>query len=164
MTQDTSLAYDKLVSLMEREVDQASALNTALRLEKDILSEKDFDGLEIVTAKKQTMVDALNALDAERQQLLHECGYTMDSAGIDAFIHAQQGARRQRLEALWQRLLDTVGACRQQNLVNGSIIGMSMRHCAQALAIICGQDPGEALYDPRGNASTNNQRNRYVKA
>ena len=128
MTHDTSHAYVKLVSLIEKEVDQASALNTALQLEKDILSNKDFDGLEVVTAKKQSVVDTLNALDAERQQLLHECGYSTDSAGVQAFIHAQSGVRKQQLESLWQRLLDTVDACQQQNLVNGSIIGMSMRH------------------------------------
>lgn len=164
MTQDTSLAYEKLVSLMEREIDQASALNTALQLEKDILSNKDFDGLEIVTSKKQALIDALNALDAERQQLLHESGYGADSAGVEDFIHTLQGARRQRLEGLWRRLLDTVAACKQQNLVNGSIIGMSMRHCAQALAVLCGQDPRDAVYDPRGNAAANTQRQRYVKA
>jgi flagellar biosynthesis/type III secretory pathway chaperone len=164
MTQATSHAYEKLAALMEKEIDQAAALDMALRVEKDILSDKDFDGLEIVTAKKQTIVDALNALDAERQQLLHECGYGADRAGVEAFIDAQTGAHRQRLEELWRRLLDTVGACQQQNLVNGSIIGMSMRHCTQAMAVLCGQDPKDALYDPRGNASTNTQRQRHVKA
>lgn len=164
MTQNTSLAHEKLISLMEKEIDQAAALNSALQLEKDILSNKDFDGLEIVTAKKQALVDALNALDAERQQLLHESGYNSDSAGIEDFIHALPPPYRQRLEGLWRRLLDTVGSCKQQNLVNGSILGMSMRHCAQALAVLCGQDPRDAVYDPRGNAAANSKRQRYVKA
>lgn len=164
MTQDMPIAYKKLVSLLEQELDLASALNTALRLEKDILSNRDFDGLEVVTVKKQTIVDALNALHAQRQQLLHECGYGTGNAGVEAFIHAQPETCRHHLEGPWRQLLDTVGACQQQNLVNGSVVGMSMRHCARALAVLCGPDPGEALYDTRGNAPSNSQRQTRVKA
>jgi flagella synthesis protein FlgN len=164
MKQSSSDTRGQMATLLEQEIEHATALNTALQLEKDILGNKDFEALEVVTVKKQAVIDALNALDAERSRLLHECGFTADNAGTETYIHAQAGPQGQQLERLWRRLLDIISSCRQQNLVNGSIIGMSMRHCAQALAVLRGQDPTDALYDSRGNAASANQRQRYVKA
>jgi flagellar biosynthesis/type III secretory pathway chaperone len=161
---NTSQSGMDFAVLLAEEIDCVSKLKETLQIERDCLHGNDHERLAAVTAQKQDVVDSLSGMDKRRSALLHTAGYTNDAKGIEAFIRDQSGAVRRQLQGLWQQILELASACRQQNLVNGSIIGMSLRHCSNVMAILGGRDPRDELYGPRGNASAPNQQRRPLKA
>lgn len=152
MSDDTSQSAASLAQLIAREIQYVSELIDILRAENDTLNHNDRDGLITVIADKQGVIEALNEVDRRRAHCLNGAGYAADRHGVEAYIRDQAQPARGKLERLWQQLIELASACQRQNLVNGSIIGMSLRHCTQAVAVLCGQDPRQELYDPRGNA------------
>lgn len=151
-------------ALLTEEIEYISRLNDALRIERECLSGNDPECLAAVTVQKQNVVDALSGMDRRRAVFLQKAGYSNDNTGIEAFINSHTGNVRKQLQGLWLQMLELASACRQQNLVNGSIIGVSLRHCTNTLAILSGRDPRDELYGPRGNASAANQQRRPIKA
>lgn len=153
-----------LSQLLKLELEHVSDLMQTLGDEQNSIGHNDHEGLVAVIAKKQTVIDALNRVDRARAELLNAAGYTADYTGVESYIADQAEPDRQHLNKLWERLLQAVADCQQKNLVNGSIIGMNLRHCAQAVAILCGQPPRQELYDPRGNPSAIQPQGRPIKA
>jgi len=164
MAADTVQSNASLSHLIQQEMHHVLDLTKALEAEKDALGRNDHEGLVGVIAQKQAIIDGLNQVDQRRGQLLRGAGYGSDQAGIESYIGDQPEPKRQQLRDLWRQLLRAVSECQQKNLVNGSIIGMNLRHCAHAVSILCGHDPRQELYDPRGNASSTQPHGRPIKA
>ncbi len=164
MATDKSQTNAILSNLLKQEIQHVSDLTEALGAEQSRLGANDHDGLIGVIAQKQAVIDALNRVDKARAELLHAAGYGTDHIGIDSYIDDQPEPYKRQLKGLWRQLLQSVGECQQKNLVNGSIIGMNLRHCAQAVSILCGQDPRQELYDPHGNASSGQTHGYPIKA
>lgn len=161
---DSALSHTGLSQLLDREMRLVTDLTGALEAEQRSLGDNDHEGLLAVIARKQAIIDSLNEADKARAQLLEHAGCAPDQAGIESYIDRQPEPSRRQLKDLWRRLLEAVADCQRRNLINGSIIGMNLRHCAQAVSVLRGRDPRQELYDLRGNASSTPRRGHPIKA
>lgn len=160
-----SAAARELADILAGEIDHAADLHAALQTETDQLSSGGYDALAQVAAHKERLIAGLGELQRRHAQVLAAAGYAADASATEQFIRELTEPDRARLQSQLQRLTDLLRACRDRNLVNGSVIGMSLRHTRQAFALLCGRDTTEPLYDPTGNtAAAATQRHRSIKA
>ncbi len=124
---------DELNRVLAQEIQAAGHLLRLLEDEHAALRGDDPDRLLEAVAAKERCAQSLERLTRRHRALL--AGRAADTVPEDAL-----GEELQRLAE----------ACRRQNAANGRLVEARRRHAEQALAILRGQSPGTAGYDPRG--------------
>jgi len=134
-----------LTALLREELAATERLEQFLRREYDALKSRDLVGLEqIVTdlvgleqivTEKQTCVDRLRELIADRLAYLRERGASADAPGLAAQVDALPSPERDETNRLWAALERAAERVRTQNEVNGTVIAASRNHVERMLAI-----------------------------
>lgn len=122
-------ALDAVIGDMREE---ASRLAEALAAERGALERADADALHLAGGAKQTHLDRLEQLDAERQQL---------SRALAATTPAQRIA--------WEGVMAALAECQRANQSNGQIVGQRLRQVRQALSVLTGSTES-GVYGPGG--------------
>ena len=155
--------HKELGSILKDEIEHVSLLKESLCAETKILEENDPQALNEITERKQWLVNTIAELDEKRSDLLRNAGYSADPAGTEAFISNLADTDSNMINPLWQELLKLTADCQRQNIINGSIIGNSLRHFNQAIALLTGQDTNAETYSPSGSTSSPTQQSRTIK-
>lgn len=119
---------------------RVAVLSEALEAERIALDENDNRALDKAGSLKQSMMQQLEQLDAERQQLASQLG---DSAAT--------------LEADWTQVLHGLRECQLFNLRNGNAVSQRLLQVRRALSILTGQTGDSALYGQSGALHINLQ-------
>lgn len=114
---------------MRQAVDQ---LNATLEVEREAVRGPDVAALDQAGARKQSLMQQLEQLDAERVQLNRES----TNAGS--------------LDADWQAILVSLKQCREQNLRNGSVVNQRLGEVRRALSILTGHTADSSVYGRSG--------------
>lgn len=136
-----------LTALLREELATTERLEQFLRREYDALKSRDLVGLEQIVTEKQTCVDRLRGLIADRLAYLRERGASADAPGLAAQVDALPSPERDETSGLWAALERAAERVRTQNEVNGTVIAASRNHVERMLAILRGRDSLDFLYD-----------------
>jgi flagellar biosynthesis protein FlgN len=116
-----------LNAVLGEQIRCAEAMLETLTRESAALADGDHDALELATAAKTKLVDALEKLELQRRQ-----------------VAPQDGAA----EGEWQRLKDLVVRCKEQNQRNGTLLKARAENIRVALRALRGSEP--ELYGATG--------------
>lgn len=137
----------QLQDLLEREIQTAEALHARLCEERTLLA-NDPAAIERAAADKQGLVEQLEQHDAARARLLAHAGYGADPHEMSRFL--EQGDRGGVIQRRWDRLLEILEQCQQQNLLNGAIVEAARHSVRDALTVLHGQSPRSETYGATG--------------
>lgn len=139
-----------LLQLIEDDLAPTQELLELLEKEAVALHGRDMPLLEVILARKQSLVVLLEQQGKRRHHLLTSLGLSADRAGVQALAAQSPNGELllQQLDALNQ-LMD---ACKQVNESNGRIIHMQQHTTANQIRILNGGD-SPSLYDSRGATS-----------
>lgn len=143
----------QLGEILSRETECAAALARDLEVEKAALTGRDPLALEQAVREKQHDAESLYELERRRAALIETAGFAPDRAGVEDCIRWCDTDTV--LLSRWHELLALIGNCRDQNLVNGSLLELNRHNAERALDILRGQQPGARLYGPSGEATGN---------
>ncbi|TAL71624.1 MAG: flagellar protein FlgN [Rhodanobacter sp.] len=145
LAQEFATALDAILGEMRGGLAQ---LGSVLAAERVALHDGDTEAIDQTGARKQALMQQLEALDAERQQFARE--------------QPQVAASR---NPAWRELVTALQQCQEQNLRNGNLASQRLRAVRQALAILTGgDDDGNGLYDSGGGLRGDIMRSRPLAA
>ena len=145
MTNNTSIKV-----CLEDEVTYANHLLELLIAERDALSKSDGDALEAIAKQKSQVAEQLETSTERRNKhVFEETG--QEVTNLQDYIDTSVSADNQpALKLLWEQLLEQLKQCREQNLLNGSVLDSSQRSIKQAIALLQGQGQAGELYGRAG--------------
>jgi flagellar biosynthesis protein FlgN len=130
-----------LVAILNEQISCAQQMLAVLTRENQALVDGDADLLNAAGAEKARLVEALDALEHERQALSDAIGLTFAAASDKSADAASRPAE-------WRALLDLIAECKQQNQRNGALVKARSEQVRIALRALRGTEA--ALYDPSG--------------
>jgi flagellar biosynthesis/type III secretory pathway chaperone len=126
-------ARRRLEDLLDREIELARTLTSALDSERTALTGQSPKAVEQIAAQKIQVIAAMEKLEEERRAL---CA---SPAGVNVATSVVER---------WRALLQVMAGCRAANDVNGHIIHVRQHQVRQLLDIVRG---GPSItYDPQG--------------
>lgn len=133
----------------------AQALLDFLQRENEALVKDALDDFLELSNKKKEKIATLEAFDRTRAALLKAAGLSDDEAGMQAFLGRCCNPQTSEVSQQWEKFLEVLKACQQQNETNGCMIHARQRQIQEALAILRGQlGTAEVAYDQQGRTTT----------
>lgn len=139
----------ELLGLLEQQIAAATTLLAILKTERETLNARDIESLSRNGDLKHRCLADLDALDADRRQLVELAGLPTSRIEFDEFLNTLQ--ERDPLRIRWQRLVGLLEHCRDLNEANGRLVALQRHHVQQALTVLRGADPAGQLYGPDGS-------------
>jgi flagellar biosynthesis/type III secretory pathway chaperone len=127
-----------LIAVLEEQIHCAEAMLETLGRENDALLRGDAEQLNAAGASKAELVEALEALERQRRSLSEAV-----ASGIADAAPQAKGPE-------WQRLLELITECKQQNERNGALVKARSEQVRTALRVLRGSEPD--LYGRSGRA------------
>ena len=128
-----------LIAVLQEQILCAEAMLETLGRENHALTGGDAERLNAAGADKARLVETLDALERQRRSLT--------DAVVAGVATAATGAKQ---PAEWQRLLDLITECKQQNERNGALVKARSEQVRIALRTLRGTEPD--LYSRSGLA------------
>jgi flagellar biosynthesis/type III secretory pathway chaperone len=139
---------DRMLAILDTLAARLQRLSTLLEDEAERLKVRDIDGLDTLLAEKQAALQAVDAADAERRRLLHDCGYETGDAGMRRYLAKHHGAE---LQQRWESLLGLLQRVQMLNEANGRIIHRGLAQVEQMLDLLRGgSGRSNDVYGPSG--------------
>ncbi|UTW10063.1 flagella synthesis protein FlgN [Marinobacterium rhizophilum] len=139
-------------------------LQAQLDIEFAALSNHSLDDLQQSTAGKRLLLEQLAELNAQREQLLTQLGYSATRDGIVQWLDALPAELKPASEALWQELQQALEQIQRLNLRNEQVLRRSSRNNDQLLALLRGQNQRHTLYNASGGKGQLSAQTRLGKA
>lgn len=153
-TLGTTALLARLDDCLAREIVISGRLLENLRDENAALSGNDPERIGQVAGNKQQTLAELEALDREREDLLHAAGFRNGRETPEDYITRCDPQQQTTILRNWRRLIELAEACQRQNTINGALIQSGLRHTRHALSLLQGQPATETTaYGPRGQLS-----------
>lgn len=149
------------ISTVSQEQQHVSSLIALMKQEQQLLVAADADGLAELTPRKNTLLQALAALSAQRHAALLAAGCEGAEAGMEPWL-AMSGNAEAR--AQWEALLALAREAKELNRVNGMLINKQLAHnqgVLNALRMPAGAEAG-GVYGASGQALGSGPSKRYV--
>lgn len=138
----------QLEAILERQAHCSTELLQCLESERQALTAHDTDALELITRDKTRHTQALDELDARREQMVTGLDCGSGAEGMQRCL--EMFGSESHLADLWDRIIGNIRACRDNNIANGGILELGRLHVEQALAILRGSTAGPPAYDAQG--------------
>jgi flagellar biosynthesis protein FlgN len=137
-------ARHRLEDLLDREIEAAHQLSTALAQERGALTGDSPDAVQQRAAEKIQLLGTIEKLESERRALCKAAAIDMpgNASGADGLGIASTVAER------WRALMELMAGCRTANEVNGYIIHVRQHQARQLMDILRGSSP--LTYSPQG--------------
>lgn len=119
----------------------------ALEEERESLQLGDDSRLLYVTGVKTTLLQQLEAFEAERQHLVSQVHAGSPPVPF-AMTRALTG--HAAIASAWEEAVELLGYCRTLNQANGAAVELRLRQIRQALQILSGAPASAGLYGPQG--------------
>ena len=149
------------LSTLATEQQHVRSLLELMKQEQALLVAADADGLAELTPRKNTLLQALADLSAQRHAALLAAGCEGSEAGMEPWL-AVSGSADARTQ--WEHLLDLARQAKEINRVNGMLIYKQLAHnqgVLNALRMPAGPEAG-GVYGSSGQAIGNGASKRYV--
>ncbi len=130
-----------LIAVLQEQIHCAEAMLQTLGRENEALLRGDAEQLNAAGATKAELVETLEALERQRRSL---------TEAVTAGVANAAAASGDTPPTEWQRLLELISACKQQNERNGTLVKARSEQVRGALRALRGTDPD--LYGRSGHA------------
>jgi flagellar biosynthesis protein FlgN len=137
-------------------------LTTLLFRERELLEQRQHEGMQEIIAEKDKMLDLLTFNAKQRAQLLNAAGLATTQAGWEQLLANDPHTRP--LIADWQTLTNAFTDCQKNNEINGRMINRSRQTLTHLLNLIRGQVAMPSLYTQKGTATNQGGSQTMVKA
>jgi flagella synthesis protein FlgN len=121
-----------------------------LHHERDLLSERAFEPLDLIIQEKADWLKKLEHSARVRQACLEASGIAQASDPNSAFLHWLTANKQEQLAERWERLKDLLNQCKEANEVNGKLIHRGQATHQTLVGILRGQDHQTMLYTGKG--------------
>jgi len=123
-------------------------LKTLLLQEREMLEQRQHDGLPQIIEQKDQLLDALAQSARQRQQILQALGLKPDTQNWQDLLSAHAALAESREP--WHALKNAFGECQRLNDINGKMISRSKQTLGNLLNILRGQVATPQLYTQTG--------------
>lgn len=134
----------RLLSHLTAERGAITAFLDLLDQEADALVHGSFVALPALTERKAQLADHIASLDLERERQQIALGYAADHDGANAAALAGG----EKLQQVWQELLECAAQARERNHRNGVLIHTHLDYTRQSINFL--RASGQSLYGPDG--------------
>lgn len=148
---DTTLCREHLERLLAEEADALQELEALLEKEYQLITSNDIEALENTGSERESCINELLRIDAERLSFCRNTGRPADKAGLLSLIRwcDPHGVLQQR----WQNNTTSIGHTRVLNDRNGALINNRLKRVEAMLDTLNGaQSRDSKVYTARGNA------------
>ncbi|KTD16979.1 flagella synthesis protein FlgN [Legionella jordanis] len=156
-----------LIETLETEIALLQQLIDLLNLEKQALSNRQFESLETLANQKEQVSESLESASKKRIKLLGlDLNLADPKLALDEFLKRCSPEERQQISSLNQTLLEKILICRELNAVNGQVIVNNISTRQDIINALTGKDQSEAAvtYSASGSVSTSKEPNSFQKA
>lgn len=145
----------KLVNHLTKEIAWIKELIETLAEEKTILTERQFDKLETISEKKQTLSVQLETSSKERMELIGDPDTKSPSTFLQQFLHHCTPEDAKLVNELNSELAMLLIACREANIVNGQVIATNIHTHKEMVNILSGNKIKDvSVYTATGDIKT----------
>jgi flagella synthesis protein FlgN len=137
-----------LLRTLTAEADAVLRFVDLLKQEQRILANGDVEALTPLIPQKNSLASELMTLAKQRNTSLTAEGFGPDRTGIDAWCNLHP--TKNKVSAVWSRILSLAGEARELNRVNGELIQIRMQHNTLALEALQGASRPLNLYGADG--------------
>lgn len=135
-------------SILEQLTASLERLSALLHDEAERLRQQNIEGLDQLLSQKLEALQAVEALDGRRRDLLSQAGFSADETGMRDYMHQYEPA----LQGSWEAILASLQQLQALNEANGRIIHRGLEQTGQMLALLRGDDsPDASTYGPGGH-------------
>lgn len=158
MTPEKQKTTRQITSLLMQQENALKEMLETMRQEYQALENNDQAGFDRLVEQKASQVQSLEELEARFKPLITMMGGTLSRDFIESFIDAIDNVPdKQQLQSTWEKFLQVLNDCDEQNRINNRIVESSKSNIQQALNIIRGDDGIPKLYSASGRENTDNQ-------
>ena len=155
-----------LASHLEQEIKWVEELNTLLAEEKILLATRQFDHLEELANKKQSLSTKLEESAKQRLELINNANNNLDhSLSLKEFLKESTTEETNLIYALNTKLAERLTTCRDLNTVNGQVIANNIHTRQQIVNALSGNKSDAAsVYTAHGNMKTSTDTKHHQEA
>lgn len=139
-----------LKTLLQKQVNTASAVIEKLKYERDALEQRNFDAITLLQKDKHSLLAQLNDTEAARQQLVKNMQLDLGQQGFDEFCGHVPAQWRNAFIALWEERKELLARCRDANEINGRILYHTHQASERIMATLRGQNQAHYVYNAKG--------------
>lgn len=143
-----SLDIQALRQMIAQDSDAIATLRQLLLRERELLEQRQQEGLQAIIEQKAAVVDLLNNSSKLRHQILTTLGLPTNANGWDTFL--QRNAATLPLRDDWKKLISEFEECQKMNDVNGKMIARSQQTVNHLLNLLRGKVAAPSLYNAQG--------------
>lgn len=153
---DPNSCGGELRRILDRSLECAVRLEELLREEQTALERQEIEKLPPITASKETCVQCLQSLEAERRSLCAALGFGAGPAEMEKLLKwCDSGSA---VSTLWSRLLVLAEQCESLNRTNGAVGRIRHDQVMSALVLLSGNGAATPQYRADGQESSRFQR------
>ena len=140
--------FPAFLETLRQEAEHIECFVRLLEREKTLLTEGRTEALADAIAEKEALAAELNDLTQRRGRHLADAGFSPDRDGMASWA----GKHPQQKEAIttWERTLSLAAQAKEQNRLNGQLIGLHQQYTDEALRILLRKENRLDLYAPDG--------------
>lgn len=154
-------ANDKLLALLNTDLEQLRQLKDLLEKENALLGHADVRGIEPLTAEKNTLLGEIRERARQKVHLLVEMGYRPDQGHPSRFIRS---AGLTELHQSWENAQAALAECHNLNQQNSKIVSHLQTRLTRLTDIFRGSSGQQKLYGATGQQTSVGQRNMLASA
>ena len=142
-----------LAKHLKQEIEWIKELNNTLHVEKQVLSTRQFDKLEALAEKKQTLSTSLENSSIERMKLIGDPDTKSPSKFLQNFLKECTPDDSKLINDLNKELAEELSICRELNTVNGQVIATNIHTREEIVNILSGGTKAKdvSVYTSTGN-------------
>ncbi|MEM7278159.1 MAG: flagellar export chaperone FlgN [Pseudomonadota bacterium] len=137
-------------------------LLACLRAEAFALADPTAADIDVSSARKKLAIQRVDDLEKIRQSLCLAQNLSDDPSEMPANLKALFTPAN-NMQACWERCLDHLELCQQQNLTNGAMLQLRHRFASKALGVLRGTE-SEKTYSAAGLIDTDPNNARFYRA
>lgn len=134
---------------LDDEIKESNTLLQLLKDEQDVLIRADVEELARLTEEKNKSIARMAELAQRRHRVLAATGFEASEAGMKVWLKSAAPAAAR----MWTSLLDVARQAKEQNRINGLLIGKHMARTQAALNILHGGQQAGNMYGPNGQST-----------
>lgn len=150
MTKISPHDAQSLKTLLQKQVNAATAVLEKLKYERDALEQRNFDAIALLQKDKHSLLAQLNDAEASRQQLMKNMQIDLGQAGFDEFCSHVPPQWRNAFIALWEERKELLERCKNANEINGRILYHTHQASERIMATLRGQSQAQFVYNAKG--------------
>lgn len=143
------MALAPIHTLLEQTIIELQRFLAVISTERQALVSGEINQLPQIAEEKSALATRLATLESQRENALHEAGFSAGREGIDAWL-AASATTSESPAAVWQHLITLAAEAKQENEINGKLISAHAQQNQQALSLLLGESADATTYDAGG--------------